>query len=57
MKNLDEQKNNSIFNNTIIDTIKNILDIQGCGNGGVDKNGLKSFKATKLFEIAPPILL
>jgi hypothetical protein len=57
VKNLDEQKNNSIFNNTIIDTIKNILDIQGCGNGGVDKNGLKSFKATKLFEIAPPILL
>ena len=57
VKDLDELKNNSLFNNTIIDTIKEVLYIQGCGNGGVDKNGLKSFKATKLFEIAPPILL
>ena len=27
MKNLDELKNNSILNNTVIDTIKNILNI------------------------------
>ena len=57
VKNLDELKNSSIFNNTVIDTIKNILNIQQCGSGGVDKNGMKRFSANKLFEIAPPILL
>ena len=57
VKSLDELKNNSIFNNTVIDTIKSILNIQQSGSGGVDKNGLKRFSANKLFEIAPPILL
>ena len=57
VKNLDELKNDSVFNNTIIDTIKNILSIQQCGSGGVDKNGLKRFAARKLFQIAPPVLL
>ena len=57
VKNLDELKNNSTFNNTVIDTIKEILFIQGCGNGGTDKNGNIRYQAKKLFEIAPPILL
>ena len=57
VENLDELKNNSIFNNTVIDTIKGLIDIQKCGNGGIDKNGNKRFRAQKLFEIATPILL
>ena len=57
VKDLDELKNNSLFNNTIIDTIKEVLYIQGCGNGGIDKNGKKRYQAKKLFEIAPPHLL
>ena len=57
VKDLDELKNNSNFNNTIIDTIKEILYIQGCGNGGVNKNGNKRYQAKKLFEIAPPHFL
>ena len=46
-----------LFNNTVIETIKGLLDIQKCGSGGVDKNGIKGFRASKLFEIAPPLLL
>jgi len=57
IENLDELKNNSEFNNTVIDTIEGILKIQKCGNGGFDKNGNKCFRASKLFDIAPPILL
>jgi hypothetical protein len=51
---LDELKNNDIFNNTVIDTLKGIIKIQGCGKGGVDENGQKGYLASKLFEIAPP---
>ena len=57
VKDLDELKNNSIFNNTIIETLKEIVYIQGCGNGGMNKNGNKRYEARKLYEIAPPILL
>ena len=57
VENLDELKNDSLFNNTVIETIKGLLNIQKCGSGGVDKNGIKRFKASELFEIAPPLLL
>jgi hypothetical protein len=33
VKDLDKFKNNNIFNNTIIDILKEIISIQGCGNG------------------------
>ena len=56
LKSLDELKNFDIFNDTVIDTIKEILFIQGCGNGG-KKDGKKTYQASKLFEVAPPILL
>ena len=57
VKNLDELKNESLFNNTIIDILKEITYIQGCGNGGKNKDGSKSYRAEKLFKIAPPIIL
>lgn len=57
LKSLDELKNFDIFNDTVIDTIKEILFIQGCGNGGINKDGEKRYQASKLFEVAPPILL
>ena len=43
--NLDELKNDNIFNNTVIDILKEIIYIQGCGNGGKSKNGYKRYKA------------
>ena len=52
---LDELKNNDIFNNTVIDTLKGIIKIQGCGKGGVDENGQKSYLASKLFECSSNI--
>lgn len=55
VKDLDELKNDNIFNNTVIDTLKGVIFIQGCGNGGKNKNGNKRYEARKLFEIAPPI--
>ena len=57
VNNLDELKNENLFNNTVIDTIKEVLEIQGCGNGGVDKEGSKRVEALELFKIAPPFLL
>ena len=57
LNSLDELKNYDIFNDTVIDTIKEILFIQGCGNGGINKHGQKTYQASKLFEVAPPILL
>lgn len=54
---MDELKNSDNFNNTVIDTIKEILFIQGCGNGGLNKDSQKRYQASKLFEVAPPILL
>ena len=56
IENLDELKNDNIFNNTLIDAIKGLLDIQKCGSGGIDKNGNICFGAHLLFKIAPPIL-
>ena len=55
--NLDELKNDNIFNNTVIDILKEITYIQGCGNGGKGKNGNKRYEAKKLFDIAPPVIL
>ena len=57
VESLDELRNYNIFNNTVIDTIKEILYIQGCGNGGIYKDGTKRYQAKKLFEVAPPLLL
>ena len=57
VENLDELKNDSLFNNTVIETIKGLLDIQKCGSGGVDKNGIKRYEASELFKIALPLLL
>ena len=54
---LDELKNDNIFNNTVIDILKEITFIQGCGNGGKSKNGSKRYQAKKLFDIAPPVIL
>ena len=45
VRDLDELKNNSNFNNVIIDVLKEISFIQGCGNGGKGKNGNKCYKA------------
>ena len=56
IENLDELKNDSIFNNTLIDSIKGLLDIQKCGSGGIDKNGNINFEAHLLFKISPPLL-
>ena len=56
VENLDELKNDNIFNNTLIDAIKGLLDIQKCGSGGIDKNGNIYFEAHLLFKIAPPAL-
>jgi len=57
VKDLDELKNDNIFNNTVIDILKEIAYIQGCGNGGKSKNGNIRYQAKKLFEIAPPKIL
>ena len=57
VKDLDELKNDNIFNNTVIDILKEIAYIQGCGNGGKSKNGNIRYEARKLFEIAPPKIL
>ena len=57
VKDLDELKNDNIFNNTVIDILKEIVYIQGCGNGGKSKNGNIRYEARKLFEIAPPKIL
>ena len=45
VKDLNELKNNKILNNVIIDELKGILYIQGCGNGGVGKDGKKTYEA------------
>ena len=50
VKDLDELKNDNIFNNTVIDTLKEVIFIQGCGNGGKNKNGNKCYEARKLFD-------
>ena len=55
VENLDELKNDNIFNNTLIDTIKGLLDIQKSGSGGIDKNGNIYFEAHLLFKISPPL--
>ena len=55
VENLDELKNDNIFNNTLIDAIKGLLDIQKCGGGGIDENGNKYFEAHLLFKIAGPV--
>jgi len=57
VKDLDELKNDNIFNNTVIDILKEIVYIQGCGNGGKSKNGNIAYEAKKLFEIVPPKIL
>lgn len=57
VKDLDELKNDNIFNNKVIDILKEIAYIQGCCNGGKSKNGNIRYKAKKLFEIAPPKIL
>ena len=54
VKSLDELRNNNTFNNTVIDTIKEILYIQGCGNGGLYKDGKKTYQAKELFELYKP---
>ena len=54
IKSLDELKNNDIFNDTVIDTVKETLYIQGCGNDGLYKDGTKRYQSKILFEIAPP---
>ena len=56
VKALDELKNYNEFNNTVIDVLKEIVYIYGCGHGGKSKNGTKGYMAKKLFEIAPPII-
>ena len=45
VKDLDELKNDNIFNNTVIDILKEIAYIQGCGNGGKSKNGNIRYEA------------
>ena len=45
VKDLNELKNNSNFNNVIIDVLKEISFIQGCGNGGIGKDGNKCYQA------------
>ena len=55
VEDLDELKNDNIYNNTVIDTIKGLLEIQKSGNGGIDKNGNIRFRAEELFKILPPI--
>ena len=45
VKNLDELKNNNNLNNIIIDILKDISYIQGCGNGGRGKDGQKTYEA------------
>lgn len=57
VKELDELKNDNIFNNAIIDILKEITYIQGCGNGGKGKDGNKGYKAEKIFQIAPPKII
>ena len=47
VKDLNELKNNNLLNNVIIDTLNEILYIQGCENGGLGKDGKKTFKAMK----------
>lgn len=51
VKDLDELKNNNNLNNVIIDTLKEILYIQGCGNGGKGINGQKCFEARNYHEL------
>ena len=54
VKSLDELKNNNNFNDTVIDTIKEILYIHECGNGGIYKDGKKTYQAKELFELYKP---
>ena len=51
VKDLDELKNNSNFNNVIIEILKEISYIQGCGNGGIGKDGKKRYKAMNYYQL------
>ena len=57
VKSLDELKNGNIFNDTVIDTIKEIIYIQGYGNGGLYKDGKKTYQAKKVFELMIIIII
>ena len=51
VKDLDELKNNNLLNNIIIDTLKEIIYIQGCGNGGLGKDGKKTYIAMNYHKL------
>ena len=51
VKDLDELKNNNPLNNIIIDTLKEIIYIQGCGNGGLGKDGKKTYIAMNYHKL------
>ena len=51
VKDLNELKNNNLLNNVVINTLKEILYIQGCGNGGLGKDGKKTYEAKNYHRI------
>jgi hypothetical protein len=51
VKDLNELKNNNLLNNVVINTLKEILYIQGGGNGGLGKDGKKTYEAKDYHRI------
>ena len=51
VRDLDELKNNSDLNNVIIDVLKAVSFIQGCGNGGIGKDGKKRYQAMNYHKL------